>query len=204
MDVSIAFIIARTLERVLIIAIGGASLWMGWQLFLRLQTQIDQQAEFSYKDLKVQLQKVGPGIFFALFGTVLLSISLYNLPSLDNQIAKNQNSASSATIIRMLGANNPQELERMITALNLAINVAETENIREVPVRYLTDFKDGAGAIAVMRNQLLGIRFGLPALASWLKYREEYRSGGRSMDANVLEDVRKVDELASRLNLGRL
>jgi hypothetical protein len=78
MDSESLLIISRSLERLLIVVFAGASLWMGWQLFLRVANTTDQQAEFSYKDMVVRLQRVGPGVFFALFGAVVLSISLSN------------------------------------------------------------------------------------------------------------------------------
>jgi hypothetical protein len=72
MDTVILF---RGLERLLICLFAGVSLVLGWDLFRR-GLEVDQRAELSLKDFKVRLQRVGPGVFFALFGAVVLAVAL--------------------------------------------------------------------------------------------------------------------------------
>ena len=57
----------RTVERLLIILFSGLSMVLGWNLF-SVRLLKDQTAEFSTKDWKIRLERVGPGVFFALFG----------------------------------------------------------------------------------------------------------------------------------------
>jgi hypothetical protein len=71
------FALGRIIERLLICAFGGISLVLGWNLF-RVGVVTQQTADLSAKGWRVNLQRVGPGVFFALFGTAILSLSLHN------------------------------------------------------------------------------------------------------------------------------
>jgi hypothetical protein len=76
------FALGRVIERLLICTIGGVSLVLGWNLF-RVGVVTQQAAELSAKGWRLNLKRVGPGVFFAVFGAVVLSLSLrspLNLP----------------------------------------------------------------------------------------------------------------------------
>jgi hypothetical protein len=60
---------SRGLERLAIVGLSGMSLVLGWDLFRRGVVNV-QTADLSAGSWKVRLQRVGPGIFFALFATV--------------------------------------------------------------------------------------------------------------------------------------
>lgn len=66
----------RGFERLLVVLFGGMSLWLGYRLFMN-GVLIAQTASGEFRSAKIQLTKVGPGIFFALFGTAVISISLF-------------------------------------------------------------------------------------------------------------------------------
>src|SRR4051812_22590218 len=132
MDVTTTFIIVRALERLIIVLIGGASLWMGWQLFLRLQTELDQKAELAYKNLSFKLERVGPGVFFALFGAAILGIAIYKLPTLRGPETAPTASTAPATsaaapapaapgspTVMMFNNASQRQLERMVIVVNL-------------------------------------------------------------------------------------
>ncbi|GAB3517771.1 hypothetical protein [Photobacterium alginatilyticum] len=69
--------IIRGIERLIIVIFSGASIFLGWNLF-RVGVVDPQSAVFSGKGYKFALQKAGPGVFFALFGSIVLSIALIN------------------------------------------------------------------------------------------------------------------------------
>ena len=194
MEDTLSFIISRTLERLLIVLFGGASLWMGWQLFLRLQTEQVQQAELSYKDISVKLQRVGPGIFFALFGSVLLGWMTYNLPSI-----KKDDGKGASSEVKMMGSADRTFLEREIVALNLAYTTALKETPQEVT--NWQALNKGASTIASARNRLLVLRFGAPDVVAWQQNEAEFRSGGQLLTPEIREKIRAVDNLASKLSL---
>lgn len=75
------FIMWRFIERIIIAFIGGFSLWMGWNLF-RNGIFTMQNADFKAAGFSLKLNKVGPGIFFALFGTFILVTSVNSAMSI--------------------------------------------------------------------------------------------------------------------------
>jgi hypothetical protein len=71
------FAIGRVVERLIICLWAGASLTYGWNLF-RVGVVDQQSAELSVKDWRANLKRVGPGVFFALFGAAILVFSLHS------------------------------------------------------------------------------------------------------------------------------
>jgi hypothetical protein len=69
------FALGRVVERLLICMFGGISLVLGWNLF-RVGVVTQQTADLAAKGWRLNLKRVGPGVFFALFGTLVLSLSL--------------------------------------------------------------------------------------------------------------------------------
>ena len=69
MDPSIVLALSRGMERLAIVGLSGLSLVLGWDLFRRGVLNA-QNADFKAHGWSIRLQRVGPGIFFALFATV--------------------------------------------------------------------------------------------------------------------------------------
>lgn len=67
--------LGRVAERALICGFAGISLILGWNLF-RVGVVSNQSADFNTKGWKANLKRVGPGVFFALFGSSVLAIAL--------------------------------------------------------------------------------------------------------------------------------
>lgn len=78
-------IIFRMVERILGVLIGGVLIYFGYRLFLSLGSKRGRDAgagDFSFAGTKIKLSKVGPGVFFALFGAGLIVFSLVKPVSL--------------------------------------------------------------------------------------------------------------------------
>src|SRR4029453_3805209 len=79
-------IIFRMVERILGVLIGGVLIYFGYRLFLSLAGKRGRDrvaGEFSFAGgNKIKLSKVGPGVFFALFGAGLIVFSLVKPVSL--------------------------------------------------------------------------------------------------------------------------
>ncbi|KAA3641165.1 MAG: hypothetical protein DWP92_01695 [Armatimonadetes bacterium] len=71
----VIFAVGRVSERLLITVAGGMSLVMGWSLYKKgvLDTQ---EAELTKGTFSLKLTKVGPGVFFAIFGCAILVAGL--------------------------------------------------------------------------------------------------------------------------------
>jgi hypothetical protein len=79
-------IIFRMVERILGVLIGGVLIYFGYRLFLSLPGRRGSESgsgEFSFaRGNKIKLSKVGPGVFFAIFGAGLVVFSLVKPVSL--------------------------------------------------------------------------------------------------------------------------
>jgi hypothetical protein len=75
MDIVLLF---RLVERCLAVAIGGLSIFFGYRLFLALPEMRDASGQFSLPmNIRIAVSRVGPGVFFALFGAGVVALSLY-------------------------------------------------------------------------------------------------------------------------------
>ncbi len=100
--------IARATERLLGAVIGATSIFLGYRLFLHLPQQTDSEGRIVLPGgISIWLSRVGPGVFFLLFGTALIALSLSqrlsieSKQSIDSQESINSTStlvASPATI----------------------------------------------------------------------------------------------------------
>jgi hypothetical protein len=69
-------IVLRSIERLIGVLIGGFLTWLGYRLFLDISTQADSTGKFSLPGgTAIHITRVGPGIFFSLFGTGIVLIS---------------------------------------------------------------------------------------------------------------------------------
>jgi hypothetical protein len=68
----------RAAERILAIVIGGLAIVLGYRLFLAVPEQRDGSGTFRLPwNITVGLARVGPGVFFALFGAAVVGYSLH-------------------------------------------------------------------------------------------------------------------------------
>ena len=62
----------RMFERIIAVIVGSLAIYFGYKLFLLLPTQNDSNGKIELPGFSVVLAKVGPGIFFAAFGSILV------------------------------------------------------------------------------------------------------------------------------------
>ena len=68
----------RGIERLVIVLIGGMAIYLGYRLFLAVKAEAEGEAKISLPhDVTVMVSRVGPGVFFALFGSMVVIASLY-------------------------------------------------------------------------------------------------------------------------------
>lgn len=181
----------RAIERIVIVLIGGASLWMGWQLFLRLQLET-QQAELDFNKISVKLQRVGPGIFFAAFGTVLLGLAIYQLPTLKMPSDTIPPSPVNNTLSLTYFGQDVTSDKRTVRALNTVISI-DPKNVTytDGPV-VEADFAKALVELQKMRYNLLLSRFSSPQLDTWIKYGSKFSNDPNSAPPEVREDLRRI------------
>ena len=85
MSLSAGFLIYAALYRLTVLLIGALSIWLGFRLFVQSGEQGSGQDNRSSATVKaggvgLTLSNILPGIYFALFGTVLIGLMLWQGP----------------------------------------------------------------------------------------------------------------------------
>jgi hypothetical protein len=144
MDPQSLVIVLRMVERILGVLLGGLLIYFGYRLFLSLPGKRGRDSgtgDFSFAGgNKIKLSKVGPGVFFALFGSGLIlfsltrSVSLTVSPPVTNTPAEKPQVVAAATLKFVGAVSIPatsedrarlrKEAQRDIAALNRALNGA--------------------------------------------------------------------------------
>src|SRR6266478_4239805 len=105
MDPESLVIIFRMVERILGVLLGGLLIYLGYRLFLSLSAKRGRDGGSGDFTLaggnKIKLSKVGPGVFFALFGAGLIVFSLVRPVSLtvSPDAAKSSTSAPKPGVV---------------------------------------------------------------------------------------------------------
>jgi hypothetical protein len=95
----------RALERLAAVIIGGMAIYLGYRLFLAIQTGGEGKAEVSLPgDVTIMISRVGPGVFFALFGTIIVAASFYYAISYSETA---QATPQGTTTVRQLSGIGP-------------------------------------------------------------------------------------------------
>lgn len=82
-------VIIRSFERILDAAIGGIAIYLGYRLFLKLPEKTDSAGKIILPgNISVYLSRVGPGVFFALFGAAVIALSLHHSVQINVEPAK--------------------------------------------------------------------------------------------------------------------
>ena len=72
-------IIFRAVERIVAVVIGGLSVYLGYRLFLHIPEQKEGEGKIDLPGgISIFVTRVGPGVFFALFGAVIVAFSVYH------------------------------------------------------------------------------------------------------------------------------
>jgi hypothetical protein len=197
----------RILERLLIVSFSGISLILGWNLF-KIRLLKDQTAEFSIKDWRIRLERVGPGVFFALFGIAgLISSAVHPLSITGGLPAK---TSLSETATSEKGAGSPAGLDINYAGSAFdsaadevrAINTVEQFGVPSAMPQANPGEKEALGrAVSLLearKQVLLQAEFG-SALAQYEKWKadadQDPGSLGRLSPSDSTQ-FRKIDQLA--------
>lgn len=76
MDPLLAVILTRAMERLLVVFAGIVSIYVGYRLFLNMPTLKESEGRLSLPGgVSFFASRIGPGVFFALFGASLIGYS---------------------------------------------------------------------------------------------------------------------------------
>ena len=101
----------RALERIIAVVIGGVCIWLGQRLFLQIPEQKAGEGRIQFPGgISVYVARVGPGVFFALFGATLVAVSFYR--GIEVQSSRLGPSATSAAAASASSASSGVAFER--------------------------------------------------------------------------------------------
>lgn len=129
-------ILLRFFERMLVVLIGGMAIYLGYRLFLRLPTQRNSEGKIELPgDVSIYLSRVGPGVFFALFGCAVVALSLQNAiewrtstaPDPAASAASQSVAAASSEFIGMGSTAAGQEQDRRPERARVSRNIRTLE-----------------------------------------------------------------------------
>lgn len=78
MDPLLLTIVMRAIERLLVVIGGGIAIYLGYRLFLAMPNVERGSGKVSLPGgVSIYLSRVGPGVFFSLFGAIVIGLSLH-------------------------------------------------------------------------------------------------------------------------------
>src|SRR5262249_20746864 len=71
-------LLLRFFERIIVVLVSGMAIYLGFRLFLAVPELKDSDGKVELPwNISVVMTRVGPGVFFALFGIAAASLALY-------------------------------------------------------------------------------------------------------------------------------
>lgn len=93
----------RGLERIACVIFGGLAIYLGYRLFLALPEHGDSEGRFEGPGgISIYVSRVGPGVFFALFGAFVLYTSLRAAVQYEAGVAPSDE-VSTVSLVRYQG-----------------------------------------------------------------------------------------------------
>ena len=157
-DINLLVIIGRVAERLLIVLAGMLALCLGYRLF-KIVAESESSGNLEFQGAKIRLQKIGPGIFFALFGAVLMGYALTS----SAQISTSTEAASRTVYMGNSGAADAPM--NIISAVNTIGSIIAFAKQGQIPAPELARLEKALAILASVKNQSLDAKFG-PGTAS--------------------------------------
>jgi hypothetical protein len=162
--------LGRVAERILAVLIAGASLFLGASLF-RQRIATTQTAEFKTETWTIKLERVGPGIFFALFGAAVLIIGILTQANISGPTAAAQSNETAAAV-SYLGPDAQQVLSDRILALNTLLSFFHHDQPERTLPAHIEKVVGAQKIYTDMRNEAAVALFGRK-FRIWTKYSEQ-------------------------------
>lgn len=167
-DITVVYLVGRIFERLLLASSGLASLAMGWNLFRRGVVG-EQHAEFQHASTQLKLLKVGPGVFFGLFGAIILTASIIRPFKIEWSQGPSEKDASLETTFS--GSAGPggtsDRLKPWCQSLNSSRVLLKVFGDLEESSSYTEEIERAQAWLDAMRATFLGQRFTEDQLAEY-------------------------------------
>ena len=175
----------RLIERILAVLIGGVSIVLGYRLFIKLPKQKDSSGKVTLPgDISIFFSRVGPGVFFSLFGAAVVVVSLQHGLELDvaNRASVTAESTEKTASVKVRymgdGAGEPDPARRDALRVEARRTIAELNRFPTLLASTVDASRrtDVAQAVRESKLALMGMVWG----ADWgdfLKFRNWVNDG---------------------------
>jgi hypothetical protein len=197
------FATGRVVERLMICAFAGLSLTYGWNLF-RVGVLNEQSAEMAAKGWRVNLKRVGPGVFFALFGCVVLAVSLRSPLALPLGPGKESGTQAGNTEdgktpvqknrsqVTYLEGADEKITKQWVASLNTILHVATPDKFSAATEKKVVSRTDDD--LETLRNTLVIQKFGASLFRDYNAYHKRVRDDGTPGTQQEQDRFEKIDE----------
>lgn len=121
MDPLILTIVTRAIERLLVVLAGGLSIYLGYRLFIAMPDAERGSGKVNLPGgVSIFLSRVGPGVFFSLFGAVVIGLSLqfgvsFNDAAHTLVMAESPSSEAQRSYSGIVGGPEPELAPMLVT-----------------------------------------------------------------------------------------
>ena len=89
----------RGIERIICVMIGAFSVYLGYALFIKLPEKTDSEGKAILPGgISIYFSRVGPGVFFALFGTLIIIYAIITQIQFKDVVMSSPSNVPSAVI----------------------------------------------------------------------------------------------------------
>jgi hypothetical protein len=131
-DAVLFAIVSRAFERILVVAAGGLAIYLGYRLFVNMPEHEKSSGKVILPGgISIFLSRVGPGIFFSLFGAVVIALSFHYGIKYDEETASTATTEVAGTPVTIrrsmsgiapaIGPDDPNAILRERTGALLAV-----------------------------------------------------------------------------------
>jgi hypothetical protein len=197
-ELGVATEIGRTTERILIVLVSALCLSFGFQLF-KVSAQHSGELLAQRGSWSLKLSQVGPGVFFALFGSAILITSIVTQPSIETKSDQKQ-----VSIRGMMGAatKSSSALPDTLAALNTIVSISPTTVQGPLDPNEARRLRAAADELASFRPILLDEILGRGRYDEWKKINVQINNGLSvqeefTSDPNLRNRYEEADKLMS-------
>ncbi len=202
MELPTIAVFAVAFERLFVVAAALTAIVLGWNLFTRAIV-LNQSGSFSFGDWKVELKTVGPGVFFSLFGTIVLVYVL--LRPAEYTVTPNAGPGHTYTL-RALGVGGSADTIALgyVRAVNTLIQIEKQVSAQppgsaaDLTVAQVADLKSAVARLTEMRQALLVQKFGKAAFDEWQANATTFERQKQALAADLRERLEKIAPWATQ------
>lgn len=189
--------LSRTIERILIVLFGGLSIVLGWNLF-RAGVVADQRADLEGASFTVRLIRVGPGVFFALFGAGILVMAMSTVIEVrvtpgGGGTVPAQQAHGGVTIAGLLKSDREALLiAQTLSSVTQIVSPVSVNSADGLSKADQLDLLAHRTRLIEIRDWIVAERLGREAVVLWNQNAAKFRTAPYNLDAGTREKMEEI------------